>query len=515
MILIESAAYKYIFIFLIGYVFSWALTPLIRKWALSLGVVDMPGERRPHLQPTPRCGGVAVFIAFHLSCYVAFVTVGPLGLTSEGSLLDFQWWLLLLSSSFVLLLIGLYDDFKELGAVIKLLGQIVAAAIMFFFGVRFGGVFGFELSPFFDFLTTIIWHVAIINAFNLIDGHDGVATGLAAIAALGIGGTFIYRNLPLEALLLCGFIGACLGFLRHNYPPASIFLGDSGSMFLGFTLASITLSTSSKGTGLAALWVPLFALGVPIFDTMLAIVRRSGRVLLDAIEGNPNEGGVMSADIEHVHHRLVQQGFSARTVTSILYIANISLVFVGMLSLIWRDSALGMFLVLFIVGAFITLRHIAQKEVLQVSTVLVEINSHAHLRRAATLVYLFFDSVVIVLLLIFYDTLITYFFLPHWLIALSNPLLLVAVSLSALIVLFLPPYRSYLSQQELSVVGKRALLLSAWLFPLLGILFVRRYGTSDIYGTLLLFLGITTQALLLVRFFPQKILRSTLSKKTS
>ncbi|MCB0333018.1 MAG: undecaprenyl/decaprenyl-phosphate alpha-N-acetylglucosaminyl 1-phosphate transferase, partial [Bdellovibrionales bacterium] len=281
----ESAAYKYILIFLSCYLLSWGLTPIIRKWAIAFGAVDVPGERRMHAQPTPRCGGVAIFLAVHCCALFVFVPQNPFGWDGQANLLDYHWWLLFLGSSSLLLLIGLYDDLRGLRAGWKLFGQIVTAAIMYFGGVRFGGVFGVPLSPVLDVLATILWHVAIINAFNLIDGHDGVATGLGAIAALGIGGTFVYRNLPLEALLLCGFIGACLGFLRYNYPPASIFLGDSGSMFLGFFLASITLSTSSKGTGLAALWVPLFALGIPIFDTALAIVRRSGRTLLEAMEG--------------------------------------------------------------------------------------------------------------------------------------------------------------------------------------------------------------------------------------
>jgi len=352
---------------LIGYLVSYWLTPIVIQLSGKAGFMDEPGERRIHETPVPRAGGIAVFCGFHAACAVVFFL--PWNLSS--GVIDTSWWYTYLLVSGLLLIVGLIDDLRELRPLIKLAGQIAAATLMFLAEVRVGGLFGFSFSPVLDYVATLFWFLFIINAFNLIDGFDGVCAGLAAIASLGICGSFMFRFMPLEALIMWGLIGACIGFLRYNFNPAQIFLGDSGSMFLGLTLASVTLSTASKGTGLAAIWVPLLALGIPMFDTFLAVWRRGARRVYDHLRRNKGSGGIMSADMDHLHHRLMQVGLTPRNVTASLYLANSLLVLVGLSSLIYRSRALGIFAVAFVVGAYVVIRYVVKIELWNSGLVIV------------------------------------------------------------------------------------------------------------------------------------------------
>lgn len=213
-------------------------------------------------------------------------------------------------------------------------------------------------------MATVFWFLAFINAFNLIDGIDGLATGLAVIAAAGIGGSFLFRHVPGDALVLFGFMGACLAFLRYNFQPASIFLGDSGSMFLGFTLAAIATGTGAKGTALTAIGVPLLAVGVPLLDTLLAVWRRAARRLrFNQVEGNPvNAQNIFAGDTDHLHHRLVRTGLSHRATATALYALNGALVAVGLLSIIFRSRAVGIYTLAFVAGTYAAVRYLAGTE---------------------------------------------------------------------------------------------------------------------------------------------------------
>jgi hypothetical protein len=198
-----------------------------------------------------------------------------------------------------------------------------------------------------------------MNAFNLIDGIDGLAAGIALIAAIGIGVSLVFRHSPGDVLLLAGFAGACLGFLRYNYYPASVFLGDTGSLFIGFTLAALTISTSSKGTAVAAIGVPLLAVGVPLFDVVLAVWRRSVRRWFSAAETG---AGIAKGDADHLHHRLLRQGRKQDQVAWLLYIATALLAATGVLATVFNDRALGILGVAFVVTAYIVFRHLAWVE---------------------------------------------------------------------------------------------------------------------------------------------------------
>ena len=349
---------KYPLVFLVAFFATYAITPLIRAFAFYIGAVDRPETRRLNIREIPSAGGLAVFVGFHLACAVAFLLPAtPL----QGSL-TLVWWQSLLPVSSLVLLIGLCDDVIGFRAITKLLLQIGAAIIVYLLDIRVGKILGVELYPLLDAAVTVFWILAVTNAFNLIDGMDGLATGLACIASIGIGSSFFFRHQPGDVLIALAITGACVAFLRYNFYPAKIFLGDAGSLFIGFTLAVMALSTASKGTMLASVGVPLLALGVPIFDTMLAVWRRSVRGLLRRAEGQGEHTGIMHFDMEHVHHRLLRAGLTQRRAALALYGVNAALVVVGLLSLLYRSHAVGIFLISFLVGTYIIVRHIAHTE---------------------------------------------------------------------------------------------------------------------------------------------------------
>lgn len=233
-----------------------------------------------------------------------------------------------------------------------------------------------------------------MNAFNLIDGMDGLATGIAAIAAGGIALSLVFRGAPGDVLLFLGFIGACLGFLRYNFYPASVFLGDTGSHFLGFTLAALTISTNSKASFLAGLGVPMLAVGVPLFDVILAVWRRSVRRLLHGGSAVEAEPGVERADADHLHHRLLRRGFGQQQVAGFLYAATFVLVLVGLLASIFNDRALGILVLAFLLAAYTVVRHLAGIE-LQASGQVVLKGLALPIRRNRTLLFYLAGDVII------------------------------------------------------------------------------------------------------------------------
>lgn len=354
-----DAISKYIAIFLLGFFCTTFSAPVFAKIARVIGMVDLPDARRVHRHPTPKGGGLALYLAVHLIFAAIFLSSWHTESYLGNGIIDFNWWLVFLLTSTILLLVGIADDIVSLKAWQKLSGQVLVGVIMFYANVRVGGLLGLELPYLLDLLATLIWFVVIINAFNLIDGYDGLATGLAAIAALGLSGTFLFRHLPLETLVLVGFIGSCIGFLKHNIHPARMFLGDTGSMFLGFTLASFTLTTMSKGTLLASLWVPLLAFGIPVFDIFLAVWRRASRKALSYMLDNKYLGGVMTADLDHLHHRLMKVNSVPRNVTASLCLANSILVLIGLLALVNHDYVIGLFASSFVIICYIVIRHVA------------------------------------------------------------------------------------------------------------------------------------------------------------
>ena len=339
----------YLVAFLTGLIVTYLLTPLVRSWATRLGMVDLPNERRPHKFPTARGGGLAVVAGVHAAC---LLTIWLRPRLAGG--LDLHWYAFYAGASLILLAVGLLDDFRGMRPWTKLVGQLLAACLMCLSGTRFGQLFGLALPPALDVAMAVIWIVAVINAFNLIDGLDGLASGLAIISSIGVCGIFVIGQTNGQMLVLLGLIGACLAFLRYNFHPATIFLGDTGSMFLGFTLGVISLQTFTKSTFVLSLTIPMLVLGVPIYDALLAIWRRSVRRVLAG-----GGAGIMQADLEHLHHRLRKTGLSAPRVAMVLCVLNAGLVFFGLMITLFQSHAAGIFLVALLAVAYLLMRHLA------------------------------------------------------------------------------------------------------------------------------------------------------------
>ncbi len=360
---------KYIAVFLAGFVVTYLLTPVVRSLAVRFGVVDLPNQRRPHQRPTPRGGGLAVVLGIYAACLMGLAFPGD----ARPGGFDLHWWLRFLPSSLILLAVGLADDILGLDAWKKLAGQVAAALWIALSGTHFGSFLGYQLPPFLDGLLVVVWIVAVINAYNLIDGLDGLASGLAIISATGLCGILLLGNLPGVFLPLIALMGACLAFLRYNFHPATIFLGDTGSMSIGFILGVVSLQTFTKNTFFLSMTIPLLILGVPIYDALLAIWRRSVRRWVSGGEpaGSHKPGGIMTADVEHLHHRLVKAGLSTRRVAVILCITNAVLVVFGLLITTFQSHASGIFLLGLLAFVYVLLRHMAVIELRETGRVLL------------------------------------------------------------------------------------------------------------------------------------------------
>lgn len=291
---------------LVAGVISFALTPLVKMLARKVGAMDIPtDDRRMHTEPIPRLGGMAIFLAFLLTFLVLSRSI------------DRQMQSILLGA-IVIVILGVFDDIYSLNALLKLLVQVAAACIVVFYG---GCRIQYVTNPFgsganayfnlgvFSIPLTLIWIVAITNAVNFIDGLDGLACGVCCISSVNMLVIALLVSEQDVALLMAALAGACIGFLPFNFNPAKIFMGDTGSTFLGFMLAAVSIQGLFKSYALISFAVPFLLLGVPIFDICFAIIRRiaSGK--------NP-----MEADRGHVHHRLIDMGFSQKQSVAIAYI---------------------------------------------------------------------------------------------------------------------------------------------------------------------------------------------------
>ncbi|HTR40305.1 MAG TPA: hypothetical protein VMH87_01645 [Pseudomonadales bacterium] len=357
---------KYIMVFMTGLLVSYLLTPVVKSMAFRFGVVDLPNERRPHQRPTARGGGVGLFIAVQIACLLAVTFPWP-KLAGE---FNFTWWWHFAIASSILFVVGIIDDVRGMKPLIKLAGQALAALVISISGTKFGLFLGYALPAPVDHLLVVIWLVAIINAFNLIDGLDGLASGLAVISATGLCGILAMQHKAGDVLVIVGFIGACLGFLRYNFHPASIFLGDTGSMFIGFTLGVVSLQTLNKNSFIISFTIPMLVLGVPIYDAMLAIWRRAVRKWISE-KTHGVKRGIMQPDLEHLHHRLKFAGLSTQRVAMYLYIINGTLVIVGLLIALFQSQAAGIFLIALLAGVYVLMRHLAVIELRETGSALL------------------------------------------------------------------------------------------------------------------------------------------------
>lgn len=290
--------------FLAAGILSYLFTPHVKKFAQKVGAIDVPKDnRRMHKEPIPRLGGLAIFGGF----LCAILIFGKLD----------QQMLTILLGAIIIVVLGIFDDIMALGAKLKFVVQIVAAAIPVCIGglqiKMFTNLNPFSDAPYFHLgllaiPVTIIWIVGITNAVNLIDGLDGLAVGVSSIAAITMLAVALLTGEMALAITMGALAGACIGFMPYNLNPAKIFMGDTGSTFLGYMLATVSIMGLFKFYAVISFAVPFLILGLPIFDTANAIIRRvaAGR-------------SPMSPDRGHVHHKLIDMGFNQKQAVAILY----------------------------------------------------------------------------------------------------------------------------------------------------------------------------------------------------
>lgn len=377
-------------------VLSLILTPLARALMTRLGAVDQPDARRVNQVPIARGGGLAVICAFFLTFAMAWC-VWPQVLTSSPFLSYFPWFS---AAAGVLLVVGFLDDVRGLRPLVKLLAQVAAALILCYGGARFTlpTAWGaWAVSPWVYVPLTLVWYIGIINAFNLIDGLDGLSSGLAIIATAGLAGVLFVVSPGVMPITCFVLIGALLGFLRYNYHPATIFMGDTGSLFLGLLLATMTLVTRREDAFLLTMGFALLCIGMPLIDTTLAIIRRTLRYILRRVEGNASEGGIMVADRSHVHHRLLMWARgNQRLAVWGLYGLAISLVALGFVSLSLRLSQATVFLIGFFAFAAVILRAMTDVELWDAGRLITRQGARNGSRRLTVPLYVLADSLIMV-----------------------------------------------------------------------------------------------------------------------
>ncbi len=337
---------------------SLFLAPYVGKIAMHYGIVDVPSARKVHGRAIPRIGGVAIFFSIVLPFTGALFVYTDL----LNEIIVNPAIMYLAGGGLIVFLIGLWDDIRRLPAVVKLFFQIIAAAVAYAGDIQIGQILlpgGYVISfKYLPFLVTVFWFVLVVNAINLIDGLDGLAAGVVFFSSLVLlvlavmGGRFVV------AMGFAALAGATMGFLRYNFNPASIFMGDGGSYFLGYMLAGLSIMGSMKGQTTVALLIPIIAMGVPLFDTIVAPIRRF-------LRGRP----MFQPDKSHIHHRLLGLGLNHRTTVLILYAVTVILGLVALGSVFVKDYQASLVLAALAVGMFWAFRKMGYLEYLAVDKI--------------------------------------------------------------------------------------------------------------------------------------------------
>ena len=317
----------YIWVYLGSVVLALVITPLVIRLVRRINAIDVPGVRAVHTKPIPRIGGMAIF----LSALSMILSVLFLDNRIGAAFRAVRWELgsLLCMATFIFL-VGFLDDLRNLPARAKLGAEIVAAAVLCHAGVEITSLditgesvlrFGALSCP-----VTILWIVGIANAVNLSDGLDGLAAGVSAIACAVIAVFALYSGNMIMAVFMLALLGSLTGFLFFNFNPAKTFMGDCGSLFLGFTIASSSVMCLTKSSALVGLALPVLALGIPIFDTLFAMLRR----FLE-------RRSLFAPDRSHFHHRLIDLGLEPRHAVIAIYAATCMATGLGLFMMIRRD----------------------------------------------------------------------------------------------------------------------------------------------------------------------------------
>ncbi len=331
---------QYLAILFTSFLISLILTPILRVLSHKYDIIiDTINERKIHKGKIPRSGGIAIAIATLIAVVYGFA--------AHKSDYILNHLLGVIIGGLLALAIGVYDDIKCISAEKKLLLEIIAAIALVVSGIRieavnipFWQIIHFSLPI--SIIVTVLWVIIIMNAINLVDGLDGLAAGIALIASIVIFSIVMLNGNGLAAVITIALIGGCLGFLRYNYSPASIFMGDGGSMFLGFILSAVSIQASYKGTNTASVLIPIMILGIPLLDTISAFVRRVIK------HNNP-----FKADKDHIHHRLMNIGLTTRGCVMVLYILCGTLGAIALITSFMNDDTAAV--ILTITGMFMVI----------------------------------------------------------------------------------------------------------------------------------------------------------------
>lgn len=294
-------------IFITAILLSLFITPFVIKLSYKIGAIDLPnGERKLHNKPTPRIGGLAIFLSFMITMAIFFKHVDN---NVRG----------LIFGSIIIVICGIWDDIKQISYKKKLFFQIIASIVLVLNNVNINyiSMFGGKDCIYIGYIgipLTMLWVIGVTNAINLIDGLDGLACGLSVISSLFIFIISFNNGDVVTSVLILIIAGASLGFLPYNFSPAKTFMGDTGSLFLGFFLAALSIQGTVKSATTIILIIPILIIGIPIYDTLSIMIRRK-------VEGK----SIMSPDREHFHHRLLEIGFSEKQVVLLIYLINIIL----------------------------------------------------------------------------------------------------------------------------------------------------------------------------------------------
>lgn len=345
---------SYLLVFTVAALAAALLMPLLMVVGGKVGALD--DTQRP---PIPRVGGWAIVLGAVISLFLVGVIFRPTGLTLQAQLASLAT---VAATAFAILLLGTVDDVRPLPAWTKLLVQIVIALVAYALGIRIelltaplGSV---ELAPVLSVVLTVLWLVGIANAFNLLDGADGVAAGSAFFSATAILIMSVVLGRPAVGLVTAGIAGALLGFLPFNFPPARAYLGDAGSMVTGFVLAALAVEAATKGATLVAIAVPIVAFGVPVFDTTITLIRR-------LVRGRP----LFERDREHVHHVLERAGLSPRQVLRVIYLASAAFALAAMVFLNPWQRSYAVSLIMIGAGVWLVARYLRLHELNELARV--------------------------------------------------------------------------------------------------------------------------------------------------
>lgn len=344
----------YLTSFIISFIFVCIATPILIKIGLKFGFVDQVNQRKIHRGAIPRIGGIGISLGTLLPIFLLFYVHSGIEIRTNNSIFLF------FAGGLGISLVGLFDDIRGINAKVKFLFQIAIAVMATLHGALITSLpmpWGRLELGFFGYILTVFWIIGIINAFNLIDGMDGLSSGITLFSSLTIAMLAIVNGYLPTALVALALAGAVTGFLIYNFNPAKIFMGDSGSMFIGYILAILSLRSQSKAHAVVSILVPIIAMGLPILDTTLAFMRRLLR-----------HQSIFSADKQHIHHFLLSLGFNQRKTVLIMYSISILFTILSMLMIFKKslDTNIDTFLIVivFAIIVFVIIKKLGYVEMI-------------------------------------------------------------------------------------------------------------------------------------------------------